>query len=104
MVSQSISVVMRGMAACFARRNSAVLKWQQGEGGRGGKRTTGEDMSVCACGVLRQRGVAVSCGQAMPLPCLKKRSSRALFSFENVKVFGTIALSFVCDKYYLIMD
>ena len=28
----------------------------------------------------------------------------ALFSSEKWKVFGTIAISFVCDKYYLIMD
>ena len=31
-------------------------------------------------------------------------STQALFSFEKWKVFGTVALSFVCDKYYLIMD
>ena len=28
----------------------------------------------------------------------------ALFSSEKWKVFGTVALSFVCDKYYPIMD
>jgi len=30
--------------------------------------------------------------------------SRALFSSEKWKVFGTVALSFVCDNIYLIMD
>ena len=29
---------------------------------------------------------------------------RALFSFEKWKIFGTVAISFVCDKYYPIMD
>ena len=29
---------------------------------------------------------------------------KALFSFEKWKVFGTVALSFVCDKYYSIME
>jgi len=28
----------------------------------------------------------------------------ALFSSEKPKVFGIVTLSFVCDKYYLIMD
>jgi len=28
----------------------------------------------------------------------------ALFSSEKISNFGTVALSFVCDKYYLIMD
>jgi len=30
--------------------------------------------------------------------------SRALFSFEKISDFGTVALSFVCEKYYPIMD
>ena len=29
---------------------------------------------------------------------------KALFSSEKISVFGTVALSFVCDKYYPIMD
>ena len=29
---------------------------------------------------------------------------KALFSSEKISDFGTVALSFVCDKYYLIMD
>jgi hypothetical protein len=28
----------------------------------------------------------------------------ALFSSEKISDFGTVALSFVCDKYYPIMD
>jgi len=28
----------------------------------------------------------------------------ALFTSEKISDFGTVALSFVCDKYYLIMD
>jgi len=28
----------------------------------------------------------------------------ALFSSEKISDFGTVALSFVCDKYYSIMD
>jgi len=31
-------------------------------------------------------------------------STRALFSSEKISDFGTVALSFVYDKYYLIMD
>jgi len=34
----------------------------------------------------------------------KPKSTKALFSSENWKVFGTVALSFVCSKYYLIID
>jgi len=30
--------------------------------------------------------------------------SRALFSSEKISDFGIVALSFVCDKYYPIMD
>jgi len=30
--------------------------------------------------------------------------TEALFSSEKWKVFGTVALSFVCDKYYLIIN
>jgi len=30
--------------------------------------------------------------------------SSALFSSEKWKLFGTVALSFVCDKYYPIMN
>jgi len=30
--------------------------------------------------------------------------NRALFSSEKISDFGTVAFSFVCDKYYLIMD
>jgi len=33
-----------------------------------------------------------------------KSYAMALFSSEKWKVFGTVALSFVCDKYYLIMN
>jgi hypothetical protein len=33
-----------------------------------------------------------------------RRETRALFSSEKWKVFGTVALSFVCDKYYPIID
>jgi len=29
---------------------------------------------------------------------------KALFSSEKILDFGTVALSFVCDKYYPIMD
>ena len=32
------------------------------------------------------------------------RDSEALFSSEKISDLGTVALSFVCDKYYLIMD
>jgi len=28
----------------------------------------------------------------------------ALFSFEKISDFGTVALSFVCDKHYSIID
>ena len=30
--------------------------------------------------------------------------AQALFSSEKWKVFGTVTLSFVCNKYYPIMD
>jgi len=32
------------------------------------------------------------------------QQSKALFSSQKWNVFDTVAFSFVCDKYYLIMD
>ena len=34
----------------------------------------------------------------------KETKPKALFSYEKWKVLGTVALSFVCDKYYSIID
>jgi len=33
-----------------------------------------------------------------------RKKNQALFSSEKWKLFGTVALSFVCDKYYSIID
>jgi hypothetical protein len=34
----------------------------------------------------------------------KTNQTKALFSSEKISDFGTVAISFVCDKYYLIID
>ena len=43
-------------------------------------------------------------GPALSLDQKATAKLRSLFSFEKWKVFGIIVLSFVCDKYYLIID
>ena len=35
---------------------------------------------------------------------IERALARALFSSEKISNFGTVVFSFVCDKYYLIMD
>ena len=40
----------------------------------------------------------------LALPSTRSLLSRALFSSEKISDFGTVAFSFVCGKYYPIID
>lgn len=74
MVSQSISVVMRGMAACFARRNSAEFKVEMAtRGGKKEEEEKGRRVRTCLCVCVWRVAAAWCCcllrpGHAIAMP------------------------------------
>jgi len=67
-------------------------------------RPNGEDLrlkTLCLCPLASTRRRRRAERRMQPLILIL---ALALFSSEKWKVFGTVVLSFVCDKYYLIID